>query len=177
MMLSQDSLKSININAIINPSFDEAMAWIEKMRTEGKPVGLDIETSSGETICVGLGNDAHEGMCINFRDATANRFTVNRKCNCGSHSNDLVDDPNVRLVTQNGMYDFSWTWFHNRLVASGVWFDTMLAHHTLYPSMPHNLGFSQHSTLLIPTTKTKEKSGKKAETLTPSGITTSKTYA
>jgi DNA polymerase I-like protein with 3'-5' exonuclease and polymerase domains len=45
------------------------------------------------------------------------------------------------LVTQNGMYDFSWTWFHNRLVASGVWFDTMLAHHTLYPSMPHNLGF------------------------------------
>jgi DNA polymerase I-like protein with 3'-5' exonuclease and polymerase domains len=53
----------------------------------------------------------------------------------------LVDDPNVRLVTQNGMYDFSWTMVHNRLVASGVWFDTMLAHHTLYPSMPHNLGF------------------------------------
>ncbi|HSW91777.1 MAG TPA: DNA polymerase [Candidatus Saccharimonadales bacterium] len=130
-----------NINAIINPTFDEAMAWIEKMRTGGLPVGLDIETSSGETICVGLGNDPHEGMCINFRDATANRFSVREELQLWIALQNLVADEKVRLVTQNGMYDFSWTWFHNRLVANGVWFDTMLAHHTLYPSMPHNLGF------------------------------------
>jgi DNA polymerase I-like protein with 3'-5' exonuclease and polymerase domains len=129
------------VNAIINPSFDEAMAWIEKMRTGGLPVGLDIETSSGETICVGLANDPHEGMCINFRDATANRFSVGEELQLWVALQELVADEKVRLVTQNGMYDFSWTWFHNRLVANGVWFDTMLAHHTLYPTMPHNLGF------------------------------------
>jgi DNA polymerase I-like protein with 3'-5' exonuclease and polymerase domains len=125
----------------INPTFDEAMAWIEKMRTEGKPVGADIETSSGETICVGLANDPHEGMCINFRTATDNRWTVAEEVQLWLALERLVSDPNVRLVTQNGMYDGSWTYFHNRLALTKVWFDTMLAHHTLYPSMPHSLGF------------------------------------
>ena len=68
--------KEHEINARINPTFDEAMSWIDKMQTDGKPVGLDIETSSGETICLGLANDAHEGMCINFRTKDANRWTV-----------------------------------------------------------------------------------------------------
>lgn len=136
------------INHLINPTFDQALAWIEKMRTEGKPVGLDIETSSGETICVGLANDAHEGMCINLRTATDNRWTVKEELQLWLAIERLVTDPDVRLVMQNGMYDGSWTYFHNRLGLIKGWFDTMLAHHTLYPSMPHNLGFlvSQYTT-------------------------------
>lgn len=129
------------INAIINPTFDEAMAWIERMRTGGLPVGLDIETSSGETICIGLANDPYEGMCINFRDASSNRFTVEEELQLWTAIQQLVCDPSVRLVAQNGMYDYSWLWFHNRVVATRMWFDTMLAHHTLYPTMPHDLGF------------------------------------
>src|SRR5690606_34435564 len=34
-----------------------------------------------------------------------------------------------------------WLWFIDRLKVRPLWFDTMLAHHTLYPLMPHNLGF------------------------------------
>lgn len=136
------------IKTHINPTLDEALAWIEKMRTGGKPVGLDIETSSGETICIGLANDAHEGLCINFRDAAANRWTVAEEVQLWRALQRLVSDPDVRLVTQNGMYDSSWLYFHNRLRISKVWFDTMLAHHTLYPQMPHSLGFltSQYTT-------------------------------
>lgn len=137
----QGTFEEYKVNAIINPSFDDALAWIEKMRTEGKPVGLDIETSSGETICVGLANDPHEGMCINFRTATANRWTQSEELRLWQSLERLVSDPDVRLVTQNGMYDGSWTYFHNRLRLIKIWFDTMLAHHTLYPMMPHSLGF------------------------------------
>lgn len=129
------------LNEIINPTFEEALAWIEKMRTEGLPVGLDIETSSGETICIGLANDPHEGMCINFRTATANRWSVREEVQLWRAIQSLCDDPTVRLVEQNGMYDSSWLGFHDRVRTSNLWFDTMLAHHTLYPTMPHNLGF------------------------------------
>lgn len=129
------------INAIINPTLDEALSWIEKMRTEGKPVGLDIETSSGETICVGLANDPHEGMCINFRNASSNRWSVQQEMRLWRAIQALVGDPSVRLVEQNGMYDSSWLWYFDRIRTRAVWFDTMLAHHTLYPTMPHNLGF------------------------------------
>lgn len=136
-----DNFKEYVVNPIINPTFKEAMSWIEKMRTEGLPVGLDIETSSGETICVGLANDPHEGMCINFRTRDANRWTTGEEVQLWTAIQQLVMDTNVRLVEQNGMYDCSWLEFHDRIRTQGVWFDTMLAHHTLYPTMPHNLGF------------------------------------
>lgn len=129
------------IKAHINPTFEEAIAWIDRMQTEGKPVGLDIETSSGETICVGLANDPHEGCCINFRTKDANRWTIKEEAQLWMRLQKLVADPEVRLVTQNGMYDSSWTYFLDRLRFRSIWFDTMLAHHTLYPRMPHSLGF------------------------------------
>jgi hypothetical protein len=136
------------VDCIINPTFQESLDWIEKMRTDGLPVGLDIETSSGETICVGLANDTRRGMCINFRTRDDNKFSVRQEARIWSALQGLVADPKVRLVMQNGMYDSSWLWFINRCKVKAQWFDTMLAHHTLYPIMPHNLGFltSQYTT-------------------------------
>lgn len=137
-----------DVEEIINPTFEESLAWIEKMRTEGLPVGLDIETSSGETTCIGLANDPHRGMCINFRTHDANKFTVDQEAQLWKAIQGLVSDDGVRLVMQNGMYDSSWLWFIDRCKVTRQWFDTMLAHHTLYPIMPHNLGFltSQYTT-------------------------------
>jgi uracil-DNA glycosylase family 4 len=137
----QGEFKHYDIEHIINPSFNDAMDWIRDMRMAGLPVGLDIETSSGETIAVGLANDAHRGMCINFRTADANRWTVDEEAQLWQAIQELVTDPQVRLVMQNGMYDSSWLWFIDRCKVTRQWFDTMLAHHTLYPIMPHNLGF------------------------------------
>lgn len=136
-----NQFEEYKINAIINPTFDEAMAWIDKMENEGKPVGADIETSSGETICIGLANDPHEGMCINFRTKDANRWTMQEELQLWQRLQRLANNPSVRFVTQNGMYDSSWTYYLDRLRIKKVWFDTMLAHHTLYPRLPHNLGF------------------------------------
>lgn len=140
--------KEHEVECIINPTLHDALEWIAKMKREGLPVGLDIETSSGETICIGLGNSPHVGMCINFRTHDSNRWTVKEEAQIWTAIQGLVTDPAVRLVMQNGMYDASWLWFINRCRIKSFWFDTMLAHHTLYPIMPHNLGFltSQYTT-------------------------------
>ena len=45
------------------------------------------------------------------------------------------------FVAQNGHYDASWLWFKDRIRVHQHWFDTMLAHHYLYPGLPHDLGF------------------------------------
>lgn len=137
----QGTFEEYKVKAHINPSFDDAMDWINTMESKGDPVGTDIETSSGETICVGLANSPHEGLCIPFRSATTNYWTSQQEVSLLRALDRLFSNPDVRFVTQNGMYDNSWLWFHNRLRIAKVWFDTMLAHHTLYPSMPHSLGF------------------------------------
>ena len=48
---------------------------------------------------------------------------------------------NYSFVAQNGHYDATWLWFKDRIGVHAHWFDTMLAHHFLYPGLPHDLGF------------------------------------
>ena len=35
----------------------------------------------------------------------------------------------------------TWLWYKDKIRVPHLWFDTMLAHHVLYPTLPHNLGF------------------------------------
>jgi DNA polymerase I-like protein with 3'-5' exonuclease and polymerase domains len=80
-------------------------------------------------------------MCINFRTNSDNRFSEEEELSLNKEIQKLIGDPAVQLVTQNGMFDSYWLWIKDRLKIEHIYFDTMLAHHTLYPTLPHNLGF------------------------------------
>ncbi len=129
------------INTHINPSPKEAIQWIDKMQDEKKPVSLDIESIANETACIGFANDAHTAMCINFRDSTSNRYSVEEEIKIRLRVQALADDNTTRWVMQNGMFDSYWLECKDRIRLGPSFFDTMLAHHTLYPTLPHNLGF------------------------------------
>jgi uracil-DNA glycosylase family 4 len=129
------------INPIINPTYEDAYRWIDKMQDEKKPVALDIEVISDETACIGLGNTRDTAMCINLRDRHHNRYSVAQERSLLQRFQRLFDDPNTRIVAQNGSFDSYFLWCRDRLQIRKIWFDTLLAHHCLYPSLPHNLGF------------------------------------
>lgn len=123
------------------PSPTEAIKWCYKMHDEKKPVGYDIETMAGHTLCIGLANDAHEGMCINFRNLTANRWSPSEEARVRQVIARLLGDRTVQLVAQHASFDMSWLWYNDRIKVGRTWFDTLLAHHTLYPLLPHGLDF------------------------------------
>lgn len=126
------------INHIINPSYKDAREWIAAMRNSPNDVSYDIETISGETACFGLADQGHEAMCINLRDRTTNRYTAEEELQLLYDLQELFDKK--LLITQNGNFDAHWGGYKDLLnVRNG--FDTMLAHHTLYPLLPHSLGF------------------------------------
>ena len=129
------------INHIINPTAPEALKYIYKIQNEKKPFALDIETIGNEMCCIGLANDIHEGICINFRDNTKNTFTLKDEINIKKAICRLLIDPNSKIITQNGSFDNSWLGYKERFPVFKCYFDTLLAHHTLYPRLPHNLGF------------------------------------
>jgi uracil-DNA glycosylase family 4 len=129
------------VNHLINPTFREAFEWLDKMEREKKPVGFDIEVTSGETACVGFANDPHEGMCINFRTEDAHQFSPDEEARLYRKIQRVLAHPDVQLVAQNGNFDSYWLWFKDRIRVKPIWFDTMLGHHTLYPLFPHDLGF------------------------------------
>ena len=129
------------VEAIINPTPKEAVHFIDQLRFKSLPIAYDIETICGQTACVGLANSVDKGMCINFRDEGTNRWSIKDEQWVRDALQRLFNDELVQLVAQNGMFDMTWLWFKDRIRVHRNWFDTMLAHHTLYPTQPHNLGF------------------------------------
>lgn len=135
------SFQHYDIDAIINPSPTEALQWIERMHDEKLPVAFDIENLSGETACIGLANNNHQGMCINFRTAKENRYSREDEKAIRLSLQALLGSNDVRLIAQSGSFDSYWLYLKDKIRVHRVWFDTLLAHHTLYPPLPHNLGF------------------------------------
>lgn len=154
-----------DIKANIRPSYTEAMQWMDKLQDEKKPISFDIETISGETACFGFANDAHEGFCINLRDESKSVYSVAEETKIRLRLQALADGETTQWVMQNGMFDSSWLAFKDRLMLGPSYFDTMLAHHTLYPSFPHNLGFITTQYTTHPYYKDEGKAWKEGGTL------------
>lgn len=128
------------VNAVINPTFGEAMAYIAEIKHTHKKFAMDIECIGMETACLGLAHSPHDAMCINFRDDKVNRYTIEEEYKILRAYADLCDDPTTTSIAQNGNFDSYFMGFKDHCVFK-VDFDTLLAHHTLYPRLPHNLGF------------------------------------
>jgi uracil-DNA glycosylase family 4 len=129
------------IECVINPTFTEAIDFLRWARTLDAPLAYDIETMAGETACVGFAPTNEIGICINFRSQGQNHYTLEQERDIRLDIQLLLESPRTKLVAQNGHYDATWLWFKDRIRPHAHWFDTMLAHHFLYPGLPHDLGF------------------------------------
>lgn len=134
------------IDKIINPSYKEAMQFLRDLRKAKKPIAYDIEVINMETACHGVTNSTDHAMCINLRDGARNRYTVQEEADILLALQECCDTQQV--IAQNGGFDAYWVWLHDRLKVH-IGFDTLLAHHTLYPQFPHSLAFltTQYTTL------------------------------
>ena len=129
------------IEPIINPTFNQAMRFIDDIQAQQKPISFDIEGIGGETACIGFANDPHTGMCINFRDQQqSSRFSIKEEAAIRLRIDRLFQDKKIQFIAQNGNFDGYWLGYKDCIHARCD-FDTLLAHHTLYPRMPHGLGF------------------------------------
>jgi len=136
-----DKFKRHDIKGTINPDFDTAIEHLERLERTDTPIAFDIEVIANETACIGFANNAHEGVCINFRDGKTNRYSIQQELLLRTRIQKLFYSPEKQFIAQNGSFDCGWLWYKDRIHVPKIWFDTLLAHHTLYPRMPHNLGY------------------------------------
>lgn len=133
--------KPHEIRAFINPTLEQARDYLADLRRTDSPIAFDIETMGGETACIGFANNPHEGFSINFRGLKEQFYTVEEERIIRRDIQGLLGDQSKQLIAQNGGFDCSWLWFKDKIKVAPLWLDTMLAHHCLYPQMPHGLGF------------------------------------
>jgi uracil-DNA glycosylase family 4 len=133
--------KRHSITGTINPNYAEAIAYIERLECSDQPIAFDIEVIANETACIGFANNAHEGISINFRDSRTNVYTIEEEKMLRIRIQKFFSNKSNKFIAQNGSFDSGWLWYKDRIHVNKIWFDTLLAHHTLYPRLPHNLGF------------------------------------
>lgn len=133
-----------------NFTFEQALHEISKLKTANLPTSVDLELTAGELACVGFANDEHNAVCINLRGQLENLYTKDQELQLLFALQDLYESlaASDNLIAQNGAFDggFSGIKDHMNMPIS---YDTLLMHHTLYPTLPHNLGFltSQYTTI------------------------------
>lgn len=130
--------KTHDINKIINPTYREAMSYIGDMQKDARPVALDTEAVNEEVACIGLSNNPHEAICVPLRNAVRNEYTKSQEVDIILAVQKLADTH--KMIAQNAQFDSYFMWLGLKLEID-FWFDTLLAHHTLYPQLPHGLAF------------------------------------
>jgi DNA polymerase I-like protein with 3'-5' exonuclease and polymerase domains len=137
--------KPHEIEATINPSLNDVLDNLKRLASAKNPVALDIETTGREVACIGLADSSKAAMCINLRDRNSNRFTMQEEITIWKSLQDTLNK--CPIIAQNGIFDSYYCWLKSFLKFD-CFFDTMLAHHTLFPQLPHSLAFivSQYTT-------------------------------
>lgn len=129
------------VDVLIDPSVRQIMEYLDDLEGQERPVAFDIETHNNETESIAFSNSAHNAICIPFIKDGDSAYTLVDEMEIRRRVQRLLANHRVKLIAQNGMFDMSWLWYKDKIHVRGLWLDTMLGHHALYPQLPHDLGY------------------------------------
>jgi DNA polymerase len=126
----------------IEPKLEDLHAFRDKITGT---VAVDIETFGSQIKCIGFGASESLALVIPFYDARGKRRsywpTPEAEREAWDFVGDILGDPKIRKVFQNGLFDIAFIWRATGLRVMGAEHDTMLLHHALFPESLKSLGF------------------------------------
>lgn len=123
----------------LDPSLETVAGYLDKCHSRGA-VSFDIETYGPRIRCLGLSCGPNDAICIPFKRAGVNRWSQEDEFLIWSRVSQLFTDPSVTKIAQNSQFDIQFLLPHVGFPRPTC-FDTLLAHHLLYPELPHDLDF------------------------------------
>lgn len=133
----------------IKPTWAEVENRLFQMRRrldlEPFELAVDLETYKRRWVStIGLADDKTE-ICIPLIKPTGggavdSYFTLGQEQVLWQELKYILEHPNVRIIGQNFIYDTEWFYRYYNIQAL-VHFDTMVAHHLLFPGTPKRLDY------------------------------------
>lgn len=128
----------VEVETHVARTLDDVRAIFDECRA-AREVSLDIEHLNAETACVGFATDTRKGYVLPFYNTERNLWTIEEELWIRNNLSELLKT--CKVIGQNISSDLCWLWFKDRIRIYNVTGDTLLAHHALYSTLPHNLGF------------------------------------
>ena len=121
----------------IRPSFSEAISTLKFLK--GKTFACDIETLAHNVACIGFAYSSLDAICIPFVDVeNKHYFSEYEETYIVQELSETLR--NSKVIGQNFAYDAQHLAFSFGIDIP-LFFDTMLAHHVLYPGLPKSLAY------------------------------------
>lgn len=134
---------------LINPTLSQITDWFNIVWMSGTQWGIptlvaaDTETEAGQITCISFASSASEAIVIPIWDKTKpgwSYWTEEEEIQVWNEIQSFVENPEIELLWQNGMYDYQYC-LPMKLRVHRSTHDTMLLHHSLYPELNKGLGF------------------------------------
>ncbi len=121
----------------IAPSLEEVVTLLKSLSGD---VAVDVETSRGQIVCIGLAWSTHDAMCIPFiNEQGAYWGSLDRQIILHAFR-EFCERRDVAIIGQNFAYDTSY-FEDNFGIIPPLEFDTYVAQSVLLPGVPRGLGF------------------------------------
>lgn len=125
------------LNLLIPKNAAELLTWAADYFTTPteRRLVVDVETMQGQTHIVGMAKSKTDAVAIPFCHGY---YSQEEEAKLRYAVHIILNHPKALLVGQNLIYDMQWL-DRDFLVQPRAFFDTMLAHHVLWPGTPKSL--------------------------------------
>lgn len=120
------------------PTYEDVGHFLEGLRGD---VAVDVETSRGQIVCIGIATSARKAMCIPFiSEGYGAYWPAQAQKSIIALLQIVLTSPKVNIIGQNFNYDASY-FDDNFDFLPRVAFDTLIAQSVLFPGTPRGLGY------------------------------------
>ena len=135
-------IRRIERNLVLFPQFQEAMDFINHLRSVGEPVAFDLEVTNDQVSHISLSNNKDKAMSIVFiRSDHSHVYSELEEYHITVNFGNLVEDGNIEKIIQNALFDIPYIFRRYGIEVRGSIFDTMVAQAINYPDFLKGLDF------------------------------------
>jgi DNA polymerase-1 len=129
-------------NLITMPKYDDILLYLSSIKRDKHKVAFDIETETDQICCISFATSSTESMCIPFWFGSSGSFWSEEQEQMIWHKiKEVLEDETIEKVAQNAQYDMTVLYEKYGIRVNGLWLDTMIAFHSMYPELPKGLDF------------------------------------
>lgn len=128
-------------SSIIAPTYAECIEYLASLHKRKEPVSIDIEGSNHQVSCIAFAPNAHQALCIPFKYSGGHYWTLKEEADIWRAIELILMDEAIPIIGQNFIFDSTVLMQKNHIHTRGPIWDTMIAHHIMYPDFPKGLDF------------------------------------
>jgi DNA polymerase-1 len=135
-------IRVLQRNIIIHPSFTNVCAFLDGILRQKQTCAFDIETETSQISCIAFATSPQESMCIPFWfGASGSIYSEKDELEIWWKIKEVLENPEIKKIAQNAQYDMTILRDKYHINVKGLWLDTMIAFHSIYPELPKSLAF------------------------------------